>query len=306
MRRTVALLLIALFLLPAAVSENAFTVNGQPVSEAEARIYLMNAESSYGDIVAYYRDFLGIDYWSLTTANGMTAAEAVKSDVFRELVMLNVFYAMALDEGVSLTDTEKTACATEAKAYYASLPLSSASALTEADVEDVMRKQRLADRMYSMLLGEIEIDEDAVVASVDPALYRAYDVEYLLSPAGNEQTEEEIERLRDEESWAGLTDESVIYGTARISSADESADRSLLNAASLLEIGETSGIIKTDYGLFIIRMTDSLDPSAYEDALESALYEARRNAFQADYNALYSDAEYEINVSFWDSVTIGE
>lgn len=306
MRKLAAAFLIALLLVPAAVSENAFTVNGQAVPAAEARIYLLNAESSYGEIVRYYRDFLGIDYWSLTTANGMTASEAVKSDVFRELVMLNVFCAMALDEGVSLSPAEESDCAFEAKAYYASLPLASADGLTEADVERLMIKQRLADKMYSMLLGGLEIDEDAVTQSVDPAQYVVYDVEYLLSPAESERSEEEFDRLREAEIWSAEAGDDLIYGKTRISSADAAADRSLLAAAASLGVGETSGIIKTDYGLFLIRVIDNSDPGAYEEAVENALYDARAQAFRDDYNALYSKAEYEINVSFWDSVTMGE
>lgn len=306
MRRTLAAILIALALLPAALSENALTVNGQPVTSAEAKIYLRNAESSYGEIVAYYRDFLGIDYWSLTTANGMSAAEAVKNDVFRELVMLNVFCSMARDDGLSLLPDEEDACEAEARAYYASLPLSGADGIREADVIGLMVKQRLADKMYSRLLAGIEIDEEAVAASVDAEKYAVYDVEYLLNPSDDEGAEEAMNRLRENEDWSDKSEEGVLYGKARISSADENADRALLAAASALDIGGTSGVIKTDYGLFLIRLTDNLDPSAYEEAVKDALYEARAQAFQPDMNALYSEAEYEINVSFWDSVTMGE
>ena len=306
MRRTAAAILIALALLPAALSEDALMVNGQPVSFAEAKIYLRNAESSYGEIVRYYRDFLGIDYWSLTTANGMSAAEAVKNDVFRELVTLNVFFSMAQDEGLSLSPDEQSACEAEARAYYASLPLSVADGIHEADVIGLMVKQRLADRMYSRLLAEIQIDEEAVAASVDASRYVVYDVEYLLNPSDGEDAADAMNHLRGESVWPGPLAEGILYGRARVSSADKNADRALLAAASALDIGETSGIIKTDYGLFLIRLTDNLDPSAYEEALESALYDARAQAFQPNLNALYSEAEYEINVSFWDSVTMGE
>ena len=110
--RRLAVLMLALMLAGVqalADEETAVTIDGTPVSFAEARVYVCAAKSGYEDIVAYYRDFLGLDYWSIPCSDGRSAAEAVKSDVFRELVMMNVFCQMAQADGMTATADDEAA-----------------------------------------------------------------------------------------------------------------------------------------------------------------------------------------------------
>lgn len=306
MKKTLLAFLLAALLISARAEECAFTVNGRNVSSAEARVYMLIYERRYAEIADYYEQFLGLDYWSLTYANGMTAAEVVKSDVFRELVMMNVFYGMALDLRLSLSEEENALCALDANAFCQSLSAADSEGITQKDVQGLFKKQKLADRMYSMLLSQTETDEEAARASVDKALYVTYDVELLL--ALNEADEDELARLSESESWESAADSSgnrVLYASVSFSAADSDVDAHILSAAKSLEIGEKSGTVKTDYGLFVIRLIDDSDPAAYEAAVEQALYEARAKAFQAEYDDIYFGAEYEINVAFWDTLTLG-
>lgn len=306
MKKKLIAFLLAALLFSARAEEIAFTVNGRSVSSAEARISMLIYERRYAEIAEYYDNFLGLDYWSLTYANGMTAEEVVKGDVFRELVMMNVFYGMALDLHLSLTDAESSLCDMDADAFYQSLPVSSAKEITSADVQELFKKQKLADRMYSMLLGQTEADEEAARAKVDRALYTTYDAELLL--ALNDTEADELISLSESDSWESAAEASenrILYAVSAFTPADSDVDDKLLDAVQALEIGQKSGVVETDYGLFIVRLIDDSDPTAYEAAVEAALYEARAEAFQAQYDDLYSSAEYEINVFFWDTLTLG-
>lgn len=321
------LLLLLLAACPARALEEANTaliVEDVPVYLPEVYIYMFSAEQEYAEIVEYYKTYLGIDYWSLEYPNGMTISQMVKSDVFKEILMMNVFYSMALDRGLSLSASEKEACRRHARDACAMLPSCYAERIPQSALESVLEKQRLADRMYSMLLGETDVNEITVADGIDRSLYATYDVEYLFCPLididenGATETlaaEKEAlvsEKLSEARSLEALSEAQARYGeynihyaTASFYTSDAAIDPVLLDTVKALQPGETSGVIKTDHGLFLIRLIDNTGETAYRAAVATAVYAAREEAFSKEYNLLFMNAEYEINVSFWDTVMPG-
>lgn len=305
-------------------SDFALTVQGERVSYTEAEIYIISAEKEYKEVADYYQKYLGIDYWNLTYANGMTVSEMIKSDVFDEIKSMNLFYAMARDKGLNLTESEQEACRLDAENAYSSLSVTDAEKIDINDLAVVLQKQRLADRMYSMCLLETEIDEESVIKSVNREDYITYDIEYLFrsfddfDSDGNciPLTEEKIRKIERILSSAApetplkeitLSDSSldIIYGETSLVSGDDTVSDQLIDAASRLSVNELSGIIKTDLGLFIVRLIDNTDTSAYDAAVANAVYQAREEAFQPDLESLIRECEYEINVSFWNTLMPG-
>ena len=184
----------------------------------------------------------------------------------------------------------------------------------------VFEKQRLADRMYSMLLSETEIDEESVISSIDRNAYKTYEVEYLFrsltdytAQSGAQMISKEKEReIHDafnsaktspslKDAAEKLSSLDILYASASFSSNDEAIEEKLIKTVMRLSPGEISGTVKTDYGLFLIRLTE-----AYDTAVADALRAAREEAFSAEYNQLFLNADYEINVSFWDAVMPGK
>ncbi len=325
-RKIIPFLLIMLLFLTNAYAEStsALTVGGKPVSFTEANIYIINAEEEYASVCKYYEDYLGIDYWSLTYANGMTVSQMIKADVFDQILSMNAFYLMAIENGMLLSESEIAACQTDAEKAYQALSVTDAEKIDVRELADVFKKQLLAGRMYSMLLEETEVDIDAVYASVDPAEYISYDVEYLFRSFDDfdengkavyvadeklRQIEKALQDAKNQPQLSCVPDLhpalELLYGTTSLISGDDSVDTTLLQKARSLAVGETSEIIKTDYGLFLLRLTDNQNPSAYERALEEALFEAREDAFLYEKEDLINAYEYEINVSFWDTLAPG-
>ncbi len=307
-----------------AQDDYALIIEGNPVSLTEANIYIINAEQAYSDIASYYEDYLGIDYWSLTYANGMTVSQMIKSDVFDQIKAMNVFYAMALENGMRLTDNEKKACKKDAENAYQALSVTDAEKIDLDALSFVYEKQLLADRMYSVCLDGVTIDEEAVYASVNASDYIKYDVEYLFrsfddfDENGHQHplTEEKRASVEDifqnanafsslEEAAFSDTTLDILYGNTVFLSSDPSVDHRLIEAAEALEIGMLSGIIKTDLGLFLIRLLDNSDESAYEAAIQEKLFSAKEEAFLEEKTELIRKCEYEINVSVWRTLTPG-
>ncbi|MBQ1258358.1 MAG: hypothetical protein IIX93_13930 [Clostridia bacterium] len=319
-------LALTLLFLPAAHAQDniALTIGTSPVSFTEASIYIINAEKEYESVSQYYEDYLGVDYWSLTYANGMTVSQIIKADVFDQILSMNVFYLSALENGMRLTADEIAACRTDADNAYKALSVNDAKKIDPDDLAHVFQKQLLAGRMYSVLLEAAEIDYDAVYASVDPRKYVSYDVEYLFRSwddfdengkavqIADEKLSQIKAALHEAKNHPSLGDVPALYpdldllcGTTTLISGDSTVDKTLLARAQALEISETSEIIKTDLGLFVIRMIDNQSLSAYERAVDEAIFEARETAFSAEKEALINSFEYEINVSFWNTLAPG-
>lgn len=303
----------------------ALKVENIPVSVTEAYIYILNAEKEYADIADYYASYLDIDFWSMEYTNGMTVSQMIKSDVFKEILMMNVFYSMAGEKKLTLSSSEKTACREDAEKTYALLPVTSAALIDRNSLARVFEKQRLADRMYSMLLSETEIDEESVISSIDRNAYKTYEVEYLFrsltdytAQSGAQMISKEKEReIHDafnsaktspslKDAAEKLSSLDILYASASFSSNDEAIEEKLIKTVMRLSPGEISGTVKTDYGLFLIRLIDDSGTEAYDTAVADALRAAREEAFSAEYNQLFLNADYEINVSFWDAVMPGK
>lgn len=301
----------------------ALTVNGVNASRAEATFYMLSAQNGYRDVAAYYRDFLGIDYWNLADASGVTVFEMVKADVFRELLMMNVFYSRAESMGVKLLDADVSACQADAARILLSLNGEQARALTRADIEQVLMKQLLADRVYGLLVAQTPIDEASVRDGVNADECVQYDMEYLfmlnaeaaadgrLTPLTGEKKARQIEALTQAAragEWESANEASaagVCYGTLTFLSGNTDIDDKLISAAAVLAPGEASGVIETDAGWFILRMIDNSSEDGYRQAVENALTSARKAAFQAEYDRIYAETSYEFDVNFWDTLSPG-
>lgn len=325
-KKLLSLFLILMLSLTNAYAENtyALTISGNPVSFTEANIYIINAEKEYESVCKYYEDYLNIDYWSLTYANGMTVSQIIKADVFDQILSMNVFYLMAIENGMRLTESEKDACRKDAENAYQALSVTDAEKINLNDLCTVFEKQLLAGRMYSVLMENTVIDESVIYASIDPNQYVSYDVEYLfrsyddfdengksvyITDEKYAEIEEALSEAKDHPSFQSVPELfptlDFLYGITSLISGDDTVDKALLNEASALAIGDTSGIIETDYGLFVIRLIDNQSTDAYERAVEDALFKAKEEAFSAEKDALISKYEYEINVSFWNTLAPG-
>lgn len=326
MFRKLLLFLLVFAFIPSSLSEDDFalTIDGQKVSFTEAYIYIISAEQEYADVAKYYKDYLDIDYWSLTYANGMTVSQMIKSDVFDQIKSMNVFYALALENGMMLTEKEREACRADALEAYQALSVANACRIDQDELAFVFEKQLLADRMYSIHLHSMPVNEADIRDSITAGDYITYDVHYLFrsfddfDESGKSiPLSKEKETLIEEALTQAISLPSLdaapelypaldlLYGNSSFLSGDTSIDPTLLKTAQSLSLGETSGIIKTDSGLFLIRLIDNTSLAAYEQAVQNALYQAREDAFFPEKEAILRKCEYEINVSFWNTIAPG-
>ena len=311
MKQTVKPLMIFCLLLclvlSSACAETALTVNTNDFSCDECNAWLWLVKQSYNDMVCYYKKTLGINYWFLTYSNGQSVWDSVKADAFKQLVMIEVFCGVAQKEGLELNAEEKRICVEAAQEGP------SDQGFGVNDLQKMLEKRLLAGKAYSYRLSLEPVDEESIIATIDPGDYIAYEVEYLYVPlyvysANDILREEYISMLEDLKEFEGDYADAarlnafLVAGSMTLCPADGDSDAVLLNAASTLNRGEVSEPITTDYGLFMIRLLDDSNDSLYEAEVEKQLLEARKRAYRAEYNRLYTEAEYSLNAGYWDTL----
>ena len=295
MRRIMALLLLLMF--GAAQAESALTVEGIEVSGSEARAFAACALEEYREAADYYAQNLGIDFWSLTYASGVTVEESIRADVFKQLVMLNLLYARALDEGLTLSEADEADCALQAEGMAEMLIYAGCA---REDALALARKELLANRMYAYLLSGVEIDTAAVYESLMEKGSFSVELEYLFS----EDRTLDIKACIPENNSlaeAAQNNNALSCGTVTVTLG---SDDPLAQAVEMLLPGRLSDVIETDYGLFVLRINDSGAIDAAGEELNEALYSARVEAFSEEYERLYENAEYTIYESFREAFSL--
>ena len=310
-KRILAMLMLLVMCSVCALSEAepALIVNGSEISCCEADAWMDLVRSTYAEICDYYQRCLGVSYWSLTYPNGLSVWMSVKSDAFEQLVMISLLSSLADEYGVELSQAEQSAISQSARSHLAQAPNASFSL---SDMEAVLTRQLLAQKVYGLLASHQSIDEESVRAGVSQSDCAACRAEYLCAPyslyaQSGEARASEAERLKRIAAFEGPYASAVAlnpdldsgYVTFTYSKLEKDAR---LKSLLTLQPGELSEVIETDFGLFIFRMGETDSAEVYESEVEEALWQARVQAFQAEYERMYEQCDYALSSEYWDSL----
>ena len=310
-KRMLALLMLLVMCSSCALSEAepALTVNGNAVSRGEADAWMYLVRSAYAEICDYYQRCLGVSYWSLTYPNGLSVWMSVKSDAFEQLVMISLLSSLAKERGVELSPAEQSAISQSALSKLEQAP---DAGFSLSDMEALLTRQLLAQKVYGLLASYQSIDEESVRADVSQGDCAACRAEYLCAPyslyaQSDEARSGAAERLKRIAAFEGPYASAVALnpdldsGYVTFTYAKLENDARLQSLAAL-KPGELSEVIETDFGLFIFRMSETDSAEVYESEVEEALWQARVQAFEAEYERMYEQCDYALSSEYWDSL----
>ena len=310
MKRFSAFLLVILSLmLPAGFSESALSAGGKEISTGEADAYMYMVRLEYKDICDYYQRCLGIDFWNLIYPNGLSVWTSVKSDAFKQLVMMDLMCAEAEKQGIKLEEAEAASLKGQASRLYAEIE---GASFALEDMCGVFEKNLLSRKAYSLLVSMTEVDEEAVKARVDASACRALRAEYLCAPyylyeendAAKDELTQALQMLSDFEGpWSDAAKGSGSFDSGYlVLSREEIGSDASLQQLSDLSDGQVSRVIETQTGLFVFRIAQSECSELYDAKVEEALWNAREKAFSTQYERMYHECEYQLNQAYWDAL----
>lgn len=307
----------------------AITVDGIDISMQKAMFLIYSMEVQGNAYASYYESQYGMDYWEmLYDEEGRTTREVFKEETIKALTQYAILYDCALKNDMKLTEAEveeNNAFVEELKGMMSAEEAERGGFTTE-NLRETCAWMLLAEKYYTRMTETLGVTVESVRESIDKEDYKEYETEYLYLPttyydeeyniceesadvieARKAQMLDYYEQAADGASFETLAaaDESLVYKVRTFLAEGDGAEAVYKEEAMKLKVGEICGPVETEYGVYVIRMTDDDCTKTYEATVE-AEYEIRcSEAFQAAYEVLLSEYEVTVNEEAWKDILLG-
>ena len=297
------------------------------MDRAMVLIYFMEVRGNY--YADYYEATYGSDYWNTVyDASGKTAREVFKEETMDTLIRYAILYDCAVRNGMELTAEEQK----ENEAYVERVKAEMTSeeaergGFTTQGLLDACAWMMTAEKYYDRMTENLGITRESAAETINPEDYREYETEYLYLPTTYydeqyqvcEESEEiiaaRLERMKEYavllqqgETFAELLerDGELTYKQRLFRENGSGAETAYAEAAKKLKNGELTGPVKTEYGIYIIRMVDRDCQVSYEEAVDAAFEVKKSEAMEAAYRVLSEQYPTELNEEAWSEIVIG-
>lgn len=290
--------------------ETAATLGDQQVTAGVVNFICKYQKASIDDV---YIAWFGEDFWDQDLYGyGTTMEEDMKDSVMESLHELYTLKAHMADYGVEITDEEKSAIETAAKAF---IDANSAEAIeefgaTEEIVSEVLTLYTIQAKMYNAIIADTDrevSDEEANMRGItlveigiegeydDSYSYVAYtdsEIEAIKATAEKIVTEMSNTDLETAAKNNGYTASETAYNKL-----DDTMDETLLAALNALKVGETSAVIETSSALYIARIDADTDEEATEENRESIIAEREYALYEEVLEGWMEDDGWTVNDS---------
>lgn len=264
-----------------------------------------------------YEESLGSDVWSRTFGEN-SLEEEIKEKVKNQMIELTAIAQMAEENNTQLTEEEESLLKQAASEYVNSLEEEEKNAIgaTEETVYDFYKKMYLSDKYYELKTSENEkeiSDEEAKVIEVMYIYFKTGEKDIY----GNVQPYEEskkaevlttaqsvLEQVRqgaDFQSLAGeYSDDTEYRSTFGRGVMEEEFEQ----AAFSLSSGETSELVQTESGYYIIKCVDDYLETKTEENKQNMKEKYKAEQFKEIYQPFLDKQELEFNRKVWEEISI--
>lgn len=323
MRKIIAVALIILMLLSSGCSKDIklttglskdeiFKISGQTEKLPEILLVLVNEKNQY-------EENLGTDIWSRTFGDA-SLEEEIKSKVKNQMVELSVIYQMALDEGMKLSSSEEETLSLAAAEYFSALRDAEKEAIgvTEETVYHLYEKMYLTEKFYELKTEEEgrEIsDEDARVIDVLYIYFQTADRDIYGNAVKYE--EDRIARIQSEaQSVLDRINQGEDFQSLAVSESDDTEYESIFGRGTMeehfetaafgLTDGETSGLVETEDGYYIIKCVNDYLEKETEENKQNLQEKYKADKFREVYEPFLEKQTLEFHNKVWDKISISE
>lgn len=305
-----------------------FTINKEKICLDEVLYRVWQCENENIIYSKDYKEKYDKSYWDSEIVKGKTVRESLKEQLYDDIIRDILLYQKAAEEGYKLTSDEEKIYKEEANAEWESMSKEVREQIGGKKDTILCFKKRKAiiDQYFSKMLDSYKVDEEAVRDSINSKDYKEIDIQtigyykYTYGEDGSETEKpkednqmgfESLKEIADKAKKVKsleelLTDDSESLETEELSiiPGQTACDKEIQDAAMALKPGETSDILETDSGYFIIKVLDNSSDDAYEEAVADAVKQEKYKQFDAYYDTLKKDADIQ-ETKEWKSIVIG-
>lgn len=311
-------------------SEVLFDLGKSTITYGEMMYYVAYFEMLGEYQRAYYEASMGYtgDFWSEVDETGNVESANYKNNAFQEANYVEVMKNAAIDEGITLTeedlaDIDKST--KEAVDIY-SEDIKKKAGITYEGFYSTQKTMAYSTKYVDKLKEEYKNSDKykQAMEAIKKEENLAYDVNYAYislsgADAGSaeklEKSNAVISEIHDKVA-AGTEftaiqdsykdDTSVVFGSKVIAKNDNSMDATILEELSKLENDQVSGVITTDYGLFVFQMNNNASEEKYQELLSENSDKVIESMVKAKYAELNAEYTIEANEKLVESIEMGK
>lgn len=260
----------------------------------------------------------GKEIWNYVLGDeGMTYAQMLKNELLKQITYTKLVCAQADSLGVALTEDERMNVDEYTDNYLANFSIEELGyyGITRDLVWGIYADNLLATKIYESLTLNIDTDVSDEEAR-HPVLWYVFIAKYALAEDGShvELDEEGLHNVRERaerlaEEAKGTLD---FYGFARENTDDTDEIEIVIGRGEMyeelekiafgLQEGETSRLIETADGYFILHCANYMDEEATDQAKTKIILERQERAFSDSYAVWEQDTEIWVDTVLWDKI----
>jgi parvulin-like peptidyl-prolyl isomerase len=313
------LMLMMIIQLAACAGSKAYvaTVDGDRVSVEEFNMYLYEVQKNY-------EARGGKDIWE-TGFDGKTAEETAKEAALNSIAHIKISAKQAKQMNISLSKEEKAQAIKDATNTIESIDVETFKkiGIDEKALINIMLEKALRNKVFEEVTKNFELSEKDFVPYYLDYIQKnrneliALDIQYIF--LANSEGENSLEKAnkvltlaKSGEDFSKLVSDysqdkktSVTQGKQTISKGDRSEE--FENAAFSLQVGEISGLVKSDNGYYIIKLNAIIEPDLEELKGKLKNYyimTKKQQLFEQEYEKWQYDKKIEKNLEVWNDIKI--
>ena len=266
-----------------------------------------------------------MDFWSIPVNETTKMRDSYKNAAYNAAVNTLLLYFEASEAGMTLTDNRKSAVEMQTTLFLGKYsPAEKARAgCTEEVIRANYERVFLAEQFLDLASSAVEIDTEAVKASVNKEDYRSTDTTYIyLSKdtenetynqyAGSVEDREKLMTTLFEEAKNGKSLEDIqkehadilTLGTRGFQKGNAtSIEPDYIENAEAMKVGECR-LLDYNYGIYIVRLDDNTKYYGYDDAVQAALEEAQNKGVSDVYVGIIEKYNIE-TTDAWNDIEMG-
>ncbi len=247
-------------------------------------------------------------YTSYMKEDGKGSGDKKAKELARELtdaavdnaIKYQLFYEMAIEEGYTLTEEEKSECRRRAESIQKNFGEETLSSygLSIESVTAIQEKLALTAKYYNIYIDKSDIDKEAIRSRMDQKDYRQFKITYLF---GQKEEKELLSTLKSKaltESFQELGEEAGIRSGELTFTAGKDTfgeEKVLEDTVISMKEGEVSEVIETVNGCYLLKLNSDTSEEAFNEAVEEEYNKERNEAAEAGYQSLKAEHSIELN-----------
>ena len=269
-----------------------FSVNGEECGQKEIKLYLSNYRNLYG------KEY-NVDLWKYDF-EGESLEDYVKGSALEEMTRIVCMNIVAEEKELSLSEDEKDKAKKAAKEYYETLSDGDKDYIgaSVGDLTDFYEHYAVAEKLYAQLTDGVNIevsDDEARVMRVQQIIVNDKAVADEVSAHLN--SGEDFSAVANTYSEAPVVETNI---------AREQYPKAVDDVIFEMDNGQTSEMILADSSYYFIKCINKFDQELTEANKDNILIKREKEKFDSVYGDFVNNAQFNLNESVWNSITIKE